>query len=301
VITGAPGTARTILAAAFAEAAAARGESTTYVSFDESPDQLVRNVASIGIKLAPYIDAGILRIHSLRAGAESPETHVARIRSLLRTDRPRNLVIDPLSALTQRGHLDNTEGAALQILDLAKTSGTSVVSTSLLGNALPLTDQTPPDIATVADIWMHVSYVNQGGERNRAITIIKARGTGHSNQVRELVLTSAGVTLADVYAVGGEVLMGTLRWEKENDARRTRAAAQHGAMLREQKAELALAETKARAVTLAREQAIQEAELEQIRADAATDVGHREGEADELLHRRRADPATNPPELEVEA
>jgi circadian clock protein KaiC len=300
VITGAPGTARTSLAAAFAEAAAARGEHTIYVSFDESPDQIVRNVASIGIDLARYIQSGVLRVHSLRAGAESPETHVARIRSLLREARPRNLVIDPLSALTQRGYVEDSEGAALQILDLAKTAGISVVSTSLLGNSLPLTDQTPLNIATVADIWMHLSYVNQGGERNRAITIIKARGTGHSNQVRELVLTSAGVTLADVYSVGGEVLMGTLRWEKENDARRTRAAAQNSAMLREQKAELALAETKARVVTLAREQAIQEAELQQIRADAATDVGHRAGEADELLHRRRADPAINPADAYAE-
>jgi circadian clock protein KaiC len=297
VITGAPGTARTTLAAAFAEAAAARGEHTIYVSFDESPDQIVRNVASIGISLGRHIKAGTLRVHSLRAGAESPETHVARIRSLLRQARPRNLVIDPLSALTLRGAVDDAEGAALQILDFAKTAGISVVSTALLGSQ-PLTDQKPLSVATAADVWMHVSYVDQGGERNRAITIIKARGTGHSNQVRELVLTSTGVTLADVYSVGGEVLMGTLRWEKENDARRTRAAAQSNAMLREQKAELALAETKARAVALAREQAIREAELQQIRADAAIDVGHRAGEADELLHRRRADPATLPPELD---
>jgi circadian clock protein KaiC len=296
LITGAPGTARTSLAAAFAEAAARRGERTVYVSFDESPDQIVRNVASIGIQLGPLIAAGTLHVHSLRAGTESPEAHVARIRALVRETQPRNLVIDPLSALAHRGYVEDTDGAVLQVLDLAKHAGITVVSTSLLGNSQPLTEQTPLSISTLADTWMHVSYVNQGGERNRAITIIKARGTGHSNQVRELVLTNTGVTLADVYSVGGEVLMGTLRWEKENDARRARAAAQNGAMLREQKAELALAETKARAVTLAREQAIQEAELAQIRADAATDVGHRAGEADELLHRRRADPATPPAE-----
>ena len=96
------------------------------------------------------------------------------------------------------------------------------MSTSLLGNALPLSEQTPLNISTIADTWMHVSYVSQGGERNRALTIIKSRGTGHSNQVRELVLSDTGVTLADVYSAGGEVLMGTLRWEKENEARRAR-------------------------------------------------------------------------------
>ncbi len=226
LLTGASGTARTSLAAAFAESAARRGERTVYVSFDESPDQIVRNVASIGIQLAPLIAAGTLRVHSLRAGTESPEAHVARIRALMREAQPRNLVIDPLSALAERGYVADTDGAALQVLDLAKRAGITVVSTALLGNSQPLTEQTPLSISTIADTWMHVSYVNQGGERNRAITIIKARGTGHSNQVRELVLTSGGVTLADVYSVGGEVLMGTLRWEKENDARRARRGAE---------------------------------------------------------------------------
>jgi len=55
----------------------------------------------------------------------------------------------------------------------------------------------------------------QAGERNRGLSVIKSRGTAHSNQVRELVLSDAGVTLADAYTAGGEVLMGTLRWEKE--------------------------------------------------------------------------------------
>jgi circadian clock protein KaiC len=100
------------------------------------------------------------------------------------------------------------------------------------------------------------------------------------------------VTLADVYAVGGEVLMGTLRWEKENEAGRLRAAAQTSAGLREQKAELALAETKAKIETLARGQAIQEAELAQIKVDGATEAGDRSNEAGELLQRRGADPTT---------
>ena len=59
----------------------------------------------------------------------------------------------------------------------------------------------------------------QAGERNRGLSIVKSRGTAHSNQVRELVLSDDGVTLADIYTAGGEVLMGTLRWEKERAER----------------------------------------------------------------------------------
>jgi circadian clock protein KaiC len=295
LITGAPGTAKTILGAAFAEAAAARGERTILVSFDESPDQVVRNVASIGIRLGPHIESGALRVHSLRARSESPEAHVARIRALMRELSPQNLVIDPLSAMTQRGCEGEAEAAALQILDLAKTAGMTLVSTSLLGNALPLIEHSPHKISTIADTWMHVSYENRGGERNRALTVIKSRGTSHSNQVRELVLTSQGVTFADVYAVGGEVLMGTLRWQKENEARRALTVAQNDASLRQRKAEDALAATKAQLDALVRAQAIQEEELVQLRAESATERGHRAGEDDELLQRRRADPTTSTP------
>jgi circadian clock protein KaiC len=169
------------------------------------------------------------------------------------------------------------------------------VSTSLLGNLMPLVEHTPFKVSTIADTWMHVSYENRGGERNRALTVIKSRGTAHSNQVRELILTGEGVALTDVYSVGGEVLMGTLRWEKENAARRARVMAQSNAQLRERKAELAMAATSAQLDALMREREIQQAELELIKVASAAEVDFLSGEDDELLQRRRADPSTPPP------
>jgi circadian clock protein KaiC len=77
----------------------------------------------------------------------------------------------------------------------------------------------PLQISTLADTWIHLNYLVQAGERNRGLSIIKSRGTAHSNQVRELILSDAGVTLADTYTAGGEVLMGTMRWEKERAER----------------------------------------------------------------------------------
>jgi circadian clock protein KaiC len=249
-------------------------------------------MASIGMLLRPHVETGTLHLHSLRGRAESPEAQIARIRSFLRETEVQHLVIDPLSAVAQLGSQSTAEGAALQIIDLAKRSGITIVSTSLLGSPQPLSEQTPLGISTIADTWMHVSYLDQGGERNRALTIIKSRGTGHSNQVREIVLTDAGVTLADVYSAGGEMLMGTLRWEKENAERQARATAMRGEELRAQKVELALSDTKSQIERLAREQAIQEAELEQLRASAAAEASQRVSAGDELLQRRRADPTS---------
>jgi circadian clock protein KaiC len=162
------------------------------------------------------------------------------------------------------------------------------------GNTLPLIEHTPFKVSTIADTWMHVSYESRGGERNRALTVIKSRGTAHSNQVRELTISESGISLTDVYSVGGEVLMGTLRWERENDARRARATAQSSAVVRERKAELALAATTAHLETLGRERAIQEAELELMRTDAALELGYLTQQDDEMLNRRRADRSTPP-------
>src|SRR6185503_3371811 len=104
---------------------------------------------------------------------------------------------------------------ANRFIYLAKDEKITVMVTAINEGDQPETEATDLQISTIADTWIHLSYLIRSGERNRALTIIKSRGTWHSNQVRELVLSNAGPELADVYTAGGEVLMGTLRWEKE--------------------------------------------------------------------------------------
>jgi circadian clock protein KaiC len=264
LISGAPGTSKTSLAAAFAAAACRRKEKTVYVSFDEAPEQIIRNVASIGIDLVPHLRSGVLIMCSLRARADNPESHIARVRAILDRERTKNLIVDPLSALVQTFDAALSDRAAVQMLDFAKSRGITTVSTSLLANSAPLSEETPLGISTIADTWMHVSYVVNAGERNRALTIVKSRGTRHSNQVRELVLSSAGVTLADPYISGGEVLMGTLRWERENEDRRAKQGALTESHVRQKQAELALAEIRVRIEAARTEQALCEADLARV-------------------------------------
>jgi len=294
LITGAPGTAKTTMAAAFANACAARNERTLFVSFDEAPAQIVRNVASVGIDLKPHLASGVLQIHSFRSRAANPETHVGRIRSLLEQHSATSLVIDPISALGQSGTEALSEGAAVGLLDLAKSLGVTTVCTSLLGNQAPLSEKSPIGISTIADTWMHVSYMSHGGERNRALTIVKSRGTAHSNQVRELILSNTGLALPDVYSVGGEVLMGTLRWLKENEQRRHAETSEREASLREREAEFRLAEVKARAQAALAEQALGEAALERIRLDRQSEVQRNASEHQMLRERRGAEESTEP-------
>jgi len=288
LITGSPGTAKTTLSAAFAEAASFRKERTLYVSFDEAPAQIIRNMDSVGIHLAPHVQSGVLWMHSLRSQAASPEAHAAKIRQLLREHRAVNLVVDPLSALGPPGEENVAQRAALEVLDLAKTQGITSIYTSLLGKDVEA-EETLIGISTIADTWLHVTYVNQGGERNRALAVVKSRGTDQSNQSRELVLSKNGVTLADVYSSGGEVLMGTLRWERENLERRKRDVGARDADLRKKEAELTVAESKARTQAALGAQAVDEAILERVNAERKEMTTMTATEGVELLRRRGAD------------
>jgi circadian clock protein KaiC len=216
LITGFPGTAKTTLSAAFAQAACKRGERTTFVSFDSDGGEVIRNLTSVGIKFRVYAENGTLNMISARTMVGSAETLLVRIKQITTESRSRCLVIDPVSTFARSGNEITSHGVAERLIDWCKADGITLVCTSLLDEQAGQTEAgTPLQISTLADTWIHLNYLVQSGERNRGMSIIKSRGTSHSNQVRELILSDQGITLADIYAARGEVLMGTLRWEKE--------------------------------------------------------------------------------------
>jgi circadian clock protein KaiC len=150
----------------------------------------------------------------------SAETFLVRIKTLATEHRARCIVIDPVSTLSSSGNELTAYGVAERLIDWSKAMGTTLVCTSLLDEvSSQAATSSPLQISKMADTWIHLNYLVQAGERNRGMSIIKSRGTAHSNQVRELILSDAGVTVTDTYTAGGEVLMGTLRWEKESAER----------------------------------------------------------------------------------
>lgn len=220
LITGFPGTAKTTLAGAFAEAACRRGERTLFVSFDSDSNEVVRDLGSVGIDLGRHKKNGTLRLASARTITGSAETYLVRIKTMATEHKARCLVIDPMSTWSRSRSDSNAHSVAERLTDWTKANNITLVCTSLLDEMSSQTDGgSSLQISTLADTWIHLNYLMQAGERNRGVSIIKSRGTPHSNQVRELVLSNEGVTLADTYTAGGEVLMGTMRWEKESAER----------------------------------------------------------------------------------
>ena len=259
LISGAPGTAKSTLSGLFAVAACQRGERTLYVSFDEGAAQIVRNLRSVGIRLAPHQKSGLLKMYSTRTRGPNIEDQFSDLRTKVREHKPRCLVIDPLSALsTKLAHLASAD-AAQQFLDFLKGEGITVVNTSLIDGLS--TDEAATGISTIADTWIHVSYVVQDGERNRALTIVKSRGTGHSNQVRELTLSDTGVNLTDVFVAPAKGLMGVARWEWEQEEQAAKKRGHAATELKRLQLQLAQAEAAARLQVVQTEMEARSAEI----------------------------------------
>jgi circadian clock protein KaiC len=260
LISGAPGTAKSTLSGLFAAAACKRGEKTLYVSFDEGAAQIVRNLQSVGIRLAPHLKSGLLKMYSTRTRGPNVEDQFFALRAQVRAHSPSCLVIDPLSALsTKMAHLASAD-AAQQFLDFLKGERITVVNTSLM-DGLNTDEATATGISTIADTWIHLSYIVQDGERNRALTIVKSRGTGHSNQVRELRLSDDGVSLTDVFVAQGKVLMGVARWEWEQEEQANKKRSQTAAELKRVHLKLAQAEAGARLQVVKTEMEARSAEI----------------------------------------
>jgi circadian clock protein KaiC len=239
----------------------------------------------------------MLVMHSTRTRGPNVEDQFGALRARVSAHKPTCVVIDPLSALsTKLSHIASAD-AAQQFLDFLKGEGITVVNTSLM-DGLSTDEATATGISTIADTWIHLSYVVQDGERNRALTIVKSRGTGHSNQVRELTLSDDGVSLTDVFVAQGKVLMGVARWEWEQDEAAARASARVATELKRVQLRLAQAEAEARLKVVRVEIEAREAEIEVLAAATGSAKRLRVTDAAVIRRMRHADEDTDSEEPE---
>ena len=210
MISGSAGAGKTTLAASFIVASCERGERAMLFAFEESPKQLARNLRSVGIDVESHVRAGLLEMNATRPAAQGLEAHLSVILHAVERFGPRLVVIDPISAFG--GDPDGRQAMITRLIDWLKQREITAVFTSL---DPAVTENTEFGVSSVIDAWLSLISVESNGERNRSLRVIKARGTAHSNQVRELVISSQGLDLLDVYTGSGSVVMGSARQIRE--------------------------------------------------------------------------------------
>jgi len=252
LISGTAGTGKTSLAAHFAEAACRRGERALFFAFEESPNQIMRNMRSIGIDLQPWVQKGLLQFQATRPTFAGLEMHLTKMHKAINAFKPQVVIVDPLNSFVIGGNEIEVKSMLMRLVDFLKMQQITGLFTSLTtsGGAL---EQSEVAISSLIDTWLLLRTIEIGGERNRGLYILKSRGMAHSNQIREFLLTDHGVELRDVYVGASGVLTGSARLAQE-------AQEQAGKLTR-------LQETERRQLELERKRKALEAQVVALRAE----------------------------------
>lgn len=212
LISGTAGTGKTSIAGSFANATCLRKEKCMFFAFEESPQQIIRNMKSIGLDLTKHVKKGLLEFHSFRPGLYGLEMHLARMYKLVKKFKPEVVILDPITNFVSVGLLTEVNAMLLRLIDGLQNEGITLMLTALNSGA---TEHIDENVSSLVDTWILVRDIERDGERNRGIYIMKSRGMKHSNEVREFIISSKGLDLVDVYRGTDGVLIGAARKAKQ--------------------------------------------------------------------------------------
>ena len=300
LLTGTAGTGKTSLSATFVDAACRRGEKCLYLAFEESQDQIIRNMRSIGIDLRPHVDKGLLKFHASRPTFYGLEMHLLVTHMLVEEHHPAIVVIDPVTNLVSGGSVGDVHAMAMRLVDYLKGRGITTVMTTLTSGGNNL-EQSEINISSLIDTWLLVRDIESGGERNRGLYVLKSRGMAHSNQIREFRLTNHGIELLDVYLGPDGVLTGSARLVQEAKAQSDEVEREDGARRRYLEVE---AERKALAAQVAALEAkisLQDKEMQALQSQEKAQGQRRVAGREAMAKSRRADVPVMAPRLRVAA
>jgi circadian clock protein KaiC len=210
LVSGTAGTGKTSIGAYFANETCKSGERCLYFAFEESPQQIVRNMRSIDLHLERHVKAGLLKFYSARPTLYGLEMHLVAIHKEIRKFKPSVIVLDPITNFITIGSMGEVKNMLIRLIDFLQEEQITVMFTALTLNTLT-SDQTDEGVSSLVDTWLLVRDIESNGERNRGMYIMKSRGMKHSNQVREFVITDKGLDLVEVYLGPDGILTGSAR------------------------------------------------------------------------------------------
>jgi circadian clock protein KaiC len=214
LVSGTAGTGKSSVAAKFGESVCQRGERCLYLAYEESESQIIRNMRSIGINLEPWVKKGLLKFHASRPTFCGLEMHLVQIHNLVSSFNPSIVIFDPITNMISIGTENTVKSMLTRLLDYLKMKKLVTTLFTNLSHHEDL-EKTTMAISSLMDTWILLRDIEISGERNRGLYVLKARGIGHSNQIREFLLTKEGISVRDVYLGQDKVLTGSARLARE--------------------------------------------------------------------------------------
>jgi circadian clock protein KaiC len=210
LVSGTAGTGKTSIAACFANEVCNQNNKCMYFAFEESPNQIIRNMHSISVDLQKHVKSGLLEFHASRPTLHGLEQHLVAIHKLIRRFKPDAVILDPITNLITVGSVSEVKAMLIRLIDFLQEEQITVMFTALSLNTV-VNEQTDEGVSSLVDAWILVRDIEFNGERNRGMYIMKSRGMKHSNQVREFIINDGGIDLVEVYLGPDGVLTGSAR------------------------------------------------------------------------------------------
>jgi circadian clock protein KaiC len=203
LVSGTAGTGKTSLAAHFAAEMGRRGERCLYLAFEESPQQLMRNMRTIGVDLEPHVKKGTVKLHSSRPTLHGLEMHLVQVHKMASQFNPSAVVIDPISNFIDNSTAIEAQAMLLRLVDFLKARQITAFFTHLTSGAGAL-EATDIGISSLIDTWLLLRDIETGTSRSKGLYVLKSRGMPHSHDIREFILTPKGIQLKKVAGKAGK-------------------------------------------------------------------------------------------------
>lgn len=208
MIMGPAGVGKSSLALQFATAAAAAGERIAFFIFEEHRSVFLKRAASLGFDLPGLIDAGRLIVQQIDPAEMSTGEFAFAVRRAVEEEDSSIVVIDSLNgyvnAMPEERFLTLHLHELLSYLTGAGVTTILIVSQhGAMGHV-----SSPVDVSYLADAVILLRYYEARGAFGRAISMLKKRTSAHEQTVRELRLTSHGVSVGAVLREFRGILSG---------------------------------------------------------------------------------------------
>jgi circadian clock protein KaiC len=201
LLSGGAGTGKTTLASAFVDAACRRGERCLYFAFEESTKQILRNMRSVSIDLAPHVKKGLLKFHVARPSQYGLEMHLVTLYNQIQELKPSVVVLDPITDFATIGNMAEIKAVVTRIIDFLKSNNITGLFVSVISGG-EASDQSVIGVSSLIDAWLSLRNLESNGERHRGLFVLKSRGMAHSNQIRSFELTNHGIRIGEVDLAG---------------------------------------------------------------------------------------------------
>lgn len=199
LISGTAGTGKTSLAATFAYHVSKNLKNNClFCAFEEAPNQVIRNMRSIGMSFEPLIKSNILRFYYARPTLQNLELHFISIKKIIKETKPSVIILDPITNLMTEGPNSDVRSMLTRFVDFLKTEQITVMFTAAI--TVGSIERNPSDegISSMVDTWILVQDIEVEEKRLRSLCILKSRGMPHSHYVREFHISNRGIHLTPI-------------------------------------------------------------------------------------------------------